>query len=110
MKKQHTMKLSVPVEKTVEKLETAWSLKFANQTFSGFCNNVCKGRFAGKCETCPVYQAYEAAKQQIQDGLRSKPEYQDCKISYGAYRHFDGKGHKTEVWHSELEMAKKEVR
>jgi hypothetical protein len=108
MKKNYTMKLAVPVEKTINKLEEAWSLRFANQTFSGFCNNVCKGRYAGHCESCPVYQAYELAKQQIKDGVRSRPEYQDCKInSYGAFRHFDGKGHKTEVWRAPL---KKEVK
>ena len=107
MKKQYTMRLSIPVEKTISKLEEAWSLRFANQVFSNFCTNVCKGRFAGKCESCPVYQAYETAKQQIQDGVRFKPEYQDCKISYGAYRHFDGKGHKTEVWRA---PQKKEVK
>ena len=108
MKKQYTMKLAVPVEKTIEKLETAWSLRYCNQVFSGFCNNVCKGRFAGKCESRPVYQAYETAKQQIRDGVRSKPEYADCSIgSYGDFRHFDGKGHKTEVWRAPL---KKEVK
>lgn len=108
MKKQYTMKLAVPVEKTIEKLENAWSLRFANQVFSNFCTNVCKGRFAGRCESCPVYQAYETAKQQIKDGVRSKPEYADCQISsYGAFRHFDGKGHKTEVWRAPL---KKEVK
>lgn len=106
MKKNYTMTLAVPVERTIKKLETAWSLKFANQTFSGFCNNVCKGRYAGRCESCPVYQAYELAKQQIKDGVRSRPEYADCKISYGAFRHFDGKGHKTEVWRA----PKKEVK
>ena len=107
MKKVNTMKLAVPVERTIEKLENAWSLRFANQVFSGFCTNVCKGRFAGRCESCPVYQAYELAKQQIKDGVRSKPEYADCKINYGAFRHFDGKGHKTEVWRAPL---KKEVK
>lgn len=73
MKKVNTMKLAVPVEKTIEKLENAWSLRYCNQVFSGFCNNVCKGRFAGRCESCPIYQAYETAKQQIKDGIRSKP-------------------------------------
>ena len=107
MKKVNTMKLAVPVERTIEKLENAWSLRFANQVFSGFCTNVCKGRYAGRCESCPVYQAYELAKQQIKDGVRSKPEYADCKINYGAFRHFDGKGHKTEVWRAPL---KKEVK
>lgn len=108
MKKNYTMTLAVPVERTIEKLETAWSLKFANQTFSGFCNNVCKGRYAGRCESCPVYQAYELAKQQIKDGVRSRPEYQDCSISnYGAFRHFDGKGHKTEVWRAPLKKEAK---
>lgn len=107
MKKQYTMRLSVPVEKNISKLEEAWSLRFANQVFSNFCTNVCKGRFAGKCESCPVYQAYETAKQQIRDGVRTRPEYQDCKVSYGAYRHFDGRGHKTEVWRAPL---KKEVK
>lgn len=107
MKKVNTMKLAVPVERTIEKLENAWSLRFANQVFSGFCTNVCKGRFAGRCESCPVYQAYELAKQQIKDGVRSKPEYADCKINYGAFRHFDGKGHKTEVWRA---PQKKEVK
>lgn len=107
MKKQYTMRLSVSVEKTISKLEEAWSLRFANQVFSNFCTNVCKGRFAGKCESCPVYQAYETAKQQIRDGVRTRPEYQDCKVSYGAYRHFDGRGHKTEVWRAPL---KKEVK
>ena len=43
MKKVNTMKLAVPVERTIEKLENAWSLRFANQVFSGFCTNVCKG-------------------------------------------------------------------
>lgn len=99
MKKQYTMKLAIPVEKTISKLEEAWSLRFANQTFSYFCNNVCKGRYAGRCEACPVYQAYATAIQQIQDGVRSKPEFVDCKTNYGAFRHFDRKGHKTEVWH-----------
>ena len=107
MKKVNTMKLAVPVERTIEKLENAWSLRFANQVFSGFCTNVCKGRFAGRCESCPVYQAYELAKQQIKDRVRSKPEYADCKINYGAFRHFDGKGHKTEVWRA---PQKKEVK
>lgn len=107
MKKVNTMKLAIPVERTIEKLSTAWSLRFANQVFSNFCTNVCKGRFAGKCESCPVYQAYETAKQQIKDGVRSRPEYADCTISnYGAYRYFDGKGHKTEVWRAPI---KKEV-
>ena len=108
MKKVNTMKPAVPVERTIEKLENAWSLRFANQVFSGFCTNVCKGRYAGRCESCPVYQAYELAKQQIKDGVRSKPEYADCTISsYGAFRHFDGKGHKTEVWRA---PQKKEVK
>ena len=108
MKKVNTMKLAVPVERTIEKLENAWSLRFANQVFSGFCTNVCKGRYAGRCESCPVYQAYALAKQQIKDGVRSQPEYADCTIfSYGAFRHFDGKGHKTEVWRAPL---KKEVK
>ena len=107
MKKVNTMKLAVPVERTIEKLENAWSLRFANQVFSGFCTNVCKGRYAGRCESCPVYQAYELAKQQIKDGVRSKPEYADCKINYGAFRHFDGKGHKTEVWRAPLKKEGK---
>ena len=108
MKKVNTMKLAVPVERTIEKLENAWSLRFANQVFSGFCTNVCTGRYAGRCESCPVYPAYELEKQQIKDGVRSKPEYADCTISsYGAFRHFDGKGHKTEVWRAPL---KKEVK
>lgn len=107
MKKQYTMKLAIPVERTITKLEEAWSLRFCNQVFSQFCNNVCKGRFAGKCESCPVYQAYETAKQQIRDGVRSRHEYADCKISYGAYRHFDGKGHKTEVWRAPLKKEGK---
>lgn len=108
MKKVNTMKLAVPVERTIEKLESAWSLKYANQIHSNFCANVCKGRFAGSCESCPVFQAHELAVQQIKDGVRSKPEYADCTISsYGAYRHFDGKGHKTEVWRAPL---KKEVK
>ena len=107
MKKVNTMKLAVPVERTIEKLENAWSLRFANQVFSGFCTNVCKGRYAGRCESCPVYQAYELAKQQIKDGVRSRPEYADCKISYGAFRHFDGKGHKTEVWRAPLKKEGK---
>lgn len=98
MKKINTMKLAVPVERTIEKLSTAWSLKFTNQTFSCFCNNVCKGRFTGKCESCPVYQAYEKAKKEILDGKRSRPESQYCSINYGASRYYDGKGHKTEVW------------
>ena len=106
MKKVNTMKLAVPVEKTIEKLGNAWSLRYCNQVFSSFCTNVCKGRFAGRCESCPVYQAYELAKQQIKDGVRSKPEYADCKINYGAFRHFDGRGHKTEVWRA----PKKEVK
>ena len=108
MKKQYTMKLAVPVEKTISKLEEAWSLRFANQVFSNFCTNVCKGRFAGSCESCPVFQAHELAVQQIRDGVRSKPKYADCTIpSYGVFRHFDGKGHKTEVWRAPL---KKEVK
>lgn len=107
MKKVNTMKLAVPVERTIEKLETAWSLKYANQIHSNFCANVCKGRFAGSCESCPVFQAHELAVQQIRDGVRSKPEYQNCSMSCGAYRHFDGKGHKTEVWRAPL---KKEVK
>lgn len=108
MKKVNTMKLAVPVEKTISKLEEAWSLRFANQVFSNFCTNVCKGRFAGRCESCPVYQAYELAKQQIKDGVRSRPEYTDCSIgSYGAFRHFDGRSHKTEVWRAPL---KREVK
>ena len=36
MKKVNTMKLAVPVERTIEKLETAWSLKYANQIHSNF--------------------------------------------------------------------------
>lgn len=107
MKKVNTMKLAVPVERTIKKLETAWSLKYANQVHSNFCANVCKGRFAGSCESCPVFQAHELAVQQIRDGVRSRPEYADCKISYGAFRHFDGRGHKTEVWRAPL---KKEVK
>lgn len=106
MKKVNTMKLAVPVERTIEKLESAWSLKYANQIHSNFCANVCKGRFAGSCESCPVFQAHELAVQQIREGVRSRPEYQDCKVSYGAFRHFDGKGHKTEVWRA----PKKEVK
>lgn len=98
MKKQYTMRLSIPCQKALEKLETAWSLRFANQVFSNFCTNVCKGRFAGKCESCPVYQAYETAKQEIQEGKRSRPEYQNCSVNYGASRYYDGKGHKTGVW------------
>ena len=107
MKKVNTMKLAVPVERTIEKLETAWSLKYANQIHSNFCANVCKGRFAGSCESCPVFQAHELAVQQIRDGVRSKPEYQNCSMSYGAYRHFDGKGHKTEVWRAPLKKETK---
>lgn len=106
MKKQYTMKLSISVEKTIEKLGNAWSLRFANQEFSKFCNNVCKGRYAGRCESCPVYQAYSTAIQQIKDGIRSKPEYQNCSVNYGAFRHYDGKGHRTEVWHSKDKEAK----
>ena len=103
MKKINTMKLAVPVERTIEKLNEAYSLRYANLVFSRFCANVCKGRYAGRCETCPVYQAHSLAVQQIKDGVRSRPEYQDCAISsYGAYRHFDGKGHKTEVWRAPL--------
>ena len=107
MKKQYTMRLSVSVERTISKLEEAWSLRFANQVFANFCANTCKGRYAGKCEQCPVYQAHATAVQQIRDGVRSKPEYADCKMSYGAFRHFDGKGHKTEVWRA---PQKKEVK
>lgn len=108
MKKVNTMKLAVPVEKTISKLNEAWSIKFCNVTLGNFCSQVCKGRYCGTCDTCPVNQAYKLAIQQIKDGVRSRPEYQDCQISsYGAYRHFDGKGHKTEVWRAPL---KKEVK
>lgn len=108
MKKVNTMKLAVPVEKTINKLNEAWSIRYCKLTLGNFCTQVCKGRYCGTCENCPINQAYEVAIQQIKDGVRSKPEYQDCAIpNYGAYRHFDGKGHKTEVWRA---LLKKEVK
>lgn len=108
MKKNYTMTMAVPVQKTIDKLNEAWSIKFCNVTLGNFCSQVCKGRYCGTCDSCPVNQAYQLAIQQIRDGVRSKPEYADCRISsYGAFRHFDGKGHKTEVWRAPL---KKEVK
>ena len=107
MKKVNTIKLAVPVERTIEKLSTAWSLKYANQVHSNFCANICKGMFAGSCESCPVFQAHELAVQQIRDGVRTRPEYMNESLHYGAYRHYDRKGNKTEVWRAPL---KKEVK
>ena len=98
MKKVNSMKNAPVVERTLTKLETAWSQKFADQTFANFCETVCKGRFAGRCENCPINLAYEKARQEIQDGKRSRPESQYCSVNYGAFRYYDGKGHKTEVW------------
>lgn len=98
MKKVNTMKNAPVVERTLTKLETSWSEKFADKTFANFCETVCKGRFAGRCENCSVSLAYEKAKRDIRDGKRSRPEYQNCAINYGASRYYDGKGHKTEVW------------
>ena len=108
MKKNYTMTLAVPVQKTIDKLNGAWSIKFCKITLGNFCSQICKGRYCGTCENCPVNQAYLTAIQQIKDGVRSRPEYQNCDLpSYGAFRHFDGKGHKTEVQRAPL---KKEVK
>lgn len=107
MKKQYTMKLSVSCEKVISKLETAWSIKFCNVELGKFCSGVCKGAYAGSCDSCPVNQAYRAAVQQIKDGVRHRPEVIDTRVNYGAFRHFDRKGHKTEVWH---DFKDKEVR
>ena len=101
MKKQYTMTMAVPVQKTIDKLNEAWSIKFCKVTLGNFCSQVCKGRYCGTCENCPVNQAYELAIQQIRDGVRSKPEFVNCSVNYGAFRHYDGKGHRTEVWKAE---------
>lgn len=62
-----------PVKEIIEKLESAWDIRFCNQEFTKFCNIDCRGRYADCAPFCPVYRAYETAKQQIKDGIRSKP-------------------------------------
>lgn len=71
MKKNYTMTMAVPVQKTIDKLNEAWSIKFCNVTLGNFCSQVCKGRYCGTCDSCPVNQAYQLAIQQIRDGVRS---------------------------------------
>lgn len=90
-------------KKVIEILEDknrTYKIDFATKIKESFCNNSCYGRNCSKCSKCAVEWAYETAVKEIKLGIRTRPivvaEY--CSSNYGAYRAFDGKGHKTEVW------------
>lgn len=97
-------------QKTIDELSVTYTVRHAQVVRDNFCNRICLGKNCNKCAHCDIENAYRACVQEIKLGKRQKfkPAAEYIGSSYGAYRAFDGRGHKTEVWRA-TQTNKKEV-